>query len=67
MSSGGPLPGRARAVAGFVHNVIAHPLLFFTGSAAWVIWLHDWSARVAWPQRPIRPSPYPPTGQGGAA
>ncbi len=53
------------ALAGFVHNVIAHPLLFFTGSAAWVVWLHDWSARVAWPQRPIQPSPHPLKSQGG--
>lgn len=58
-------PRAAMALAGFVHNVIAHPLLFFTGSAAWVVWLHDWSARVAWPQRPIQPSPHPLKSQGG--
>lgn len=28
----------------FVHNVIAHPLLFFANDAAWAVRLHDWSS-----------------------
>lgn len=29
----------------FIHNVIAHPLLFFTCDAVWCVRLHDWSKR----------------------
>lgn len=27
----------------FVHNVIAHPLMFFANDARWAVRLHDWS------------------------
>lgn len=27
----------------FVHNVIAHPLLFFANDAGWSVRFHDWS------------------------
>ena len=33
----------------FVHNCIAHPLLFWTGDAGWAVSLHDHSAKTAWP------------------
>ena len=36
-----------RAVAGFVHNCVAHPLLFWTGDARWAVWLHDETAGIA--------------------
>lgn len=28
----------------FVHNCIAHPLLFWTANASWAVKLHDWSS-----------------------
>jgi hypothetical protein len=28
----------------FLHNCVAHPLLFFTGDAKWAVRLHDWSS-----------------------
>lgn len=28
----------------FVHNVLAHPALFFSGDARWAIRFHDWSS-----------------------
>ena len=30
---------------GFIHNVIAHPLLFFTHNAKIIVKLHDWSGK----------------------
>lgn len=34
----------------FLHNCIAHPLLFWSGEARWVTRFHDWTAKKAWPQ-----------------
>jgi len=31
-------------VYNFLHNCIAHPLLFLTADAAWAVQLHDWSS-----------------------
>lgn len=28
----------------WLHNCVAHPLLFWTFNARWVVRLHDWSA-----------------------
>lgn len=33
-----------RHLFSFIHNCIAHPLLFWTGSAGWAIRFHDWSS-----------------------
>jgi hypothetical protein len=46
-----------RVVWSFVHNCIAHPLLFWTGDAVLVVRLHDYTARKAWPWRDLRRSP----------
>jgi hypothetical protein len=32
-----------------VHNVITHPLLWFSFEADWATDFHDWSAKKAWP------------------
>ncbi len=42
----------ARFLWSFAHNCIAHPLLFLTRDAAWVIDFHDKSAGLAWPDDP---------------
>ena len=34
----------------FLHNCVAHPLLFLSGEAVWVIRFHDETARRAWPE-----------------
>jgi len=33
----------------FVHNCIAHPLLFFSGHSRWATRLHDYSGERAYP------------------
>jgi hypothetical protein len=38
-----------RLLADFVHNCIAHPLLFWTREARWAVRLHDRSAAIAYP------------------
>src|SRR5579872_1433479 len=43
----------------FVHNCIAHPIMFWTGDARWAVRLHDHSALTAWPDRPLRRDPRP--------
>lgn len=50
-----------RFLANGVHNCVAHPLLFLSGDAAWAVWLHDTTARIAYPGRPIPPRPRRPT------
>lgn len=32
--------------ARFLHNVVAHPLLFFTNDARWAIRFHDWTSHM---------------------
>ncbi len=34
----------------FLHNCIAHPLLFWTGEARWVCSFHEWTGKKAWPK-----------------
>lgn len=42
-------PGRtARLWYGFLHNCLAHPLLFFAGGRAFARLFHGWTARRAW-------------------
>lgn len=36
----------------FIHNCIAHPLLFWTLNAKWAVRLHDWSSRKMHDQYP---------------
>jgi len=40
-----------RTVADFLHNCVAHPLLFWSGDARWAVWLHDETARIAYRRR----------------
>ncbi len=42
-------PGRVsyeayRAWFAFLHNCVAHPLLFLTANASWTVRFHDWTA-----------------------
>jgi hypothetical protein len=39
-----------KTVARFVHHCIAHPMLFVTSNAPGARWLHDLTARLAWPR-----------------
>lgn len=36
----------------FLHNCVAHPLLFFSGNSAWAIRFHDWSSEKMYMQHP---------------
>lgn len=38
-----------RQTFNFLHNCIAHPLLFWSGEAHWATRFHDWTAQKAWP------------------
>lgn len=38
-------------LAEFVHQCIAHPLLFMSRDAWWAAWLHGYTARIAWPEQ----------------
>lgn len=48
---------RVKVVWAFIHNCVAHPLLFWSGDARWAVRLHDHSARSAWPGRDLRAAP----------
>lgn len=32
----------------FLHNCVAHPILFFTMNSKWANWFHDWTAEKAY-------------------
>ncbi len=36
----------------FIHNCIAHPLLFFANDAPWSVQFHDWSSQKMHNQYP---------------
>jgi hypothetical protein len=38
-----------RLTGEFLHNCIAHPLLFMTRNHRWADRFHDWTAKIAWP------------------
>lgn len=46
-----------RFVWSFIHNCVAHPLMWFTADAQWAVRLHDYSALTAWPERLLRRPP----------
>ncbi len=49
-----------RVLANLAHNCVAHPLLAFTGDHPAAVKLHDATARLAYPGRPIPPRPGAP-------
>lgn len=50
-----------RRLANFVHNCVAHPALYWTGDHPAAVWLHDRTAEIAYPGRPIPARPGAPT------
>lgn len=46
-----------RRLANLAHNLMAHPLLALTGDHPAAVWLHDHTASIAYPGRPIPPRP----------
>ena len=36
----------------FLHNCVAHPLLFWTASSRWSLRFHDWSSHKMHPKFP---------------
>lgn len=50
-----------------IHNVVAHPILGVAEAAhALACHIHDWTAQLAWPERPLRPDPRDQDDKPGA-
>lgn len=51
----------ARAWFAWLHNCVAHPLLFWTSNANWAVSLHDWTATKWLGETNEQRQPQPPT------